>query len=293
MRRAPLGGALTATLRNPASLQPQMQTQDKPGALVLETVKIEVLLSGQPYQTLVDATENDGSFNWGIPDAFPAGTDYRIRISSVDSPEVTYNSGKFSITNPADIAAPTNLKTDPYQETPVGSLRYSVKISWKDKSNNETGFRIERMDTVSTAWKVVKTVSANTTSYTDTGLLGDRSYSYRVYAYNQDGNSGNSNQVAVPIVDPPTNLVVASLVGPEAYLTWKDNSSLETGFIIERKIDSGGWVVFDSVGANATTYWDRSVASPHTYSYRIRAFTDVFGDTVFSGYSATGSVTFY
>ncbi len=128
----------------------------------------------------------------------------------MDSPEVAYNSAKFSITNPSDLTAPTNLKASVYASDPLGSLIYAVDLSWRDRSDNEKGFRIERKTSGSPTWTVIKTVNANVTSFTDSGLLGDRIYSYRVFAYNNDGKSGNSNQVELHVVDYPTNLTVAS-----------------------------------------------------------------------------------
>ncbi|MEZ5276883.1 MAG: Ig-like domain-containing protein [Opitutaceae bacterium] len=78
-----------------------------------------------------------------------------------------------------------------------------LTLSWKDNSNNETGFKIERsLD--GTAFSQIATVGANTVSYTNTGLADATRYFYRVRAYNAAGNSGYTNvSNAVTAAPPP------------------------------------------------------------------------------------------
>ena len=259
----------------------------------LNTVRIDLLKSGEAVLNIVETSENDGVFDWTIPADLEADNDYRIRIASVDSSEVNATSPRFTLRGPSDVpAAPTNLKADPHQATSSGSLTYQVTISWKDKSDNETGFKVHRSDSVNTKWKVVADLAAGKKTYTDTGLNGDRQYIYRVFAYNDDGDSGYSNEVEVRIVDTPTNVSVASLAGPKAGVSWTDNSSIESGFIIERRVDSGSWAVLGNTGANVTYYEDSSVSVGHTYSYRVRAVSDAFGELAYSLLSNVASVAF-
>ncbi len=70
----------------------------------------------------------------------------------------------------------------------------SIKVSWTDNSNNETGFYIYRWN--GSAWLKIGTVGANTTSYTDTGRQGSTTYHYLVAAYNSAGENGYSNYVS-------------------------------------------------------------------------------------------------
>lgn len=72
-------------------------------------------------------------------------------------------------------------------------------------------------------------------------------------------------------------------------LVWKDNSSIESGFKIERKTgDNGTWAQVASVGANVTSYSDSGLASSTYYVYRVRAYNA----TANSGYSnSDGSTT--
>jgi spore coat protein CotH len=81
-----------------------------------------------------------------------------------------------------------------------------IELSWKDNSDNEAIFRIEKsMD--GNNWTTIATVGLNIIKYTVTGLLDSTAYHFRVYAANKTGNSGYSNVAkittrAIP-QDPP------------------------------------------------------------------------------------------
>jgi hypothetical protein len=78
---------------------------------------------------------------------------------------------------------------------------YTVRISWADNSDNESGFVIERCDigtatnqnvpkvTCNDVWKTIGTVAANSTHYRDETALVNRTYAYRVKAINSKGSS--------------------------------------------------------------------------------------------------------
>jgi len=71
---------------------------------------------------------------------------------------------------------------------------------------------------------------------------------------------------------PPTNLRAFALSSTKIQLDWKDNSTGEQGFEIERKGESGDYTVIARVGANVTTYTDTGLSPQTTYTYRVRAY---------------------
>jgi len=84
--------------------------------------------------------------------------------------------------------------------------------------------------------------------------------------------------IAVP-PRAPSNLV-ATVQGRRVTLTWMDNSLSETGFAIQRANDASftmGLTTF-TVGANVTTYTDRTIRNNMNYYYRVFA-NNVVGDT--------------
>jgi glucose/arabinose dehydrogenase len=86
---------------------------------------------------------------------------------------------------PAPPAAPSGLSATAASST-------GINLSWTDNSSDETGFRIERSPD-GVAFSEVATVGAGVTSYANTGLAPQTTYSYRVRAYNGNGSSGYSN----------------------------------------------------------------------------------------------------
>lgn len=77
-----------------------------------------------------------------------------------------------------------------------------IKISWRDNSTNENGFRVYRAvvtnGTVG-SYVVAGTVGANVLNWTDTGVTGGVSYAYKVRAYNAGGDSPDSNVVMASV----------------------------------------------------------------------------------------------
>ena len=68
----------------------------------------------------------------------------------------------------------------------------SLRLAWTDTSNNEDGFKIERL--VGGIVDATLTVTANVTSYIDSALVAGTVYCYRVEAFNSAGDSNPSNQ---------------------------------------------------------------------------------------------------
>ena len=60
---------------------------------------------------------------------------------------------------------------------------------------------------------------------------------------------------------------------PRLQLTWKDNSTGEDGFLVERKVGQAGpYLPLARLAPNAVTYVDTTIQIGVTYCYRVRAF---------------------
>ena len=99
--------------------------------------------------------------------------------------------GKFICGTPPE--APTDLVATTVSDK-------EIDLSWTDNSYDELGFKIERK-LYGESFTQINTVSANVTSYSDTGLSSYRSYYYRVRAYNDAGNSDYSNEASTTTDD--------------------------------------------------------------------------------------------
>ncbi len=64
-------------------------------------------------------------------------------------------------------------------------------------------------------------------------------------------------------------------------LNWIDTSNTETGFGIERALNSGNFSYLNGVSTNIQTYTDSSVQNSNNYSYRIYAWNS-YGNSSYS-----------
>lgn len=73
-----------------------------------------------------------------------------------------------------------------------------IILTWTDTSSDETGFLLERK-TGSGSYSLLGTLAANTTSFTDSTVVANTAYTYRVTATNAFGNSPASSELTVTI----------------------------------------------------------------------------------------------
>ncbi len=153
-----------------------------------------------------------------------------------------------------------------------------VKISWRDASDNEAGFIIERKPWLGT-WAEIDRVGTNRTEYEDYGVQPDNRYVYRVKAFNLSGSSGYSNELIVdtlpappPPPNPPENLRAISVTTNRVDLQWDDKSDNEEGFILERRREGGNYAELASLPANTNYFADTTVEEGTRYYYRVKAF---------------------
>jgi len=182
-------------------------------------------------------------------------------------------------------AAPTGL-------TATAVAYNQINLSWVDNASNESNYTVERSINGST-WSEIATLSANTVSFSSTGLSASTTYYFRVRASNSAGYSGYSTASAttpsVQTTPPaaPSNLFANAISSSQINLTWTDQSSNEDGFRIERSTDGANFGLVTTVGANVTSYADTGRNAGTTYYYRVQAY-NAGGN---SGYVAASTTT--
>lgn len=71
------------------------------------------------------------------------------------------------------------------------ALSYNkIQLTWKDSSNNETGFEIYRAESSAGPYSIIYTAAANKVAYLDSGLNASTTYYYRIQSINKYGASG-------------------------------------------------------------------------------------------------------
>lgn len=127
---------------------------------------------------------------------------------------------------------PTDLKVEEIYEK-------DVVLSWKDNSDNEEGFRLERRKIGEGKFEIVQTLPPNMTAFRDEGLEPGMTYYYRIFAFNAAGSSLPSNTVEVKTKgggEPPTpqKIVIILKIGSKVIsVNGKDSLMDVTPTIIE------------------------------------------------------------
>jgi hypothetical protein len=93
-----------------------------------------------------------------------------------------------------------NQSIPPAKPTQLQATRsgFAIRLSWKDNSDNETGFVVFRRELGNNKWVEIGSVSSNMTVFDDTVTHKNR-YWYRVKAENSFGSSDGSNVVKVEV----------------------------------------------------------------------------------------------
>ncbi|MEW6183814.1 MAG: fibronectin type III domain-containing protein [Bacillota bacterium] len=117
-----------------------------------------------------------------VPEAPPAGEEPATG-ETPSAEEKPSTRERYPGEEPAPVppARPTTVKAD-------NSKSCRITVSWKDCSNDEDGFEIERKGLFEKDWTVVHTTGPNATAWTNSGyagppMQGGAVYCYRIRAY--------------------------------------------------------------------------------------------------------------
>ena len=162
----------------------------------------------------------------------------------------------------AATTAPTNLRASP-------SGPNSVRLTWTDNSNNETGFYVGAYTLG--GWSYRFQLAANTESAEVNGLAPGVGYYFVVRANDSYGLASNPATIVLGTLGSgpmaPSALAYTSTGASSGRLAWTDSSSNETGFEVLKSsfTDFGRPERLGLVGAGTTTFDVSAHASDNTY----------------------------
>lgn len=158
--------------------------------------------------------------------------------------------------------APPPAPSAPSNLTAAATSPNEINLNWQDNSTSEEGFYVYRRITGDYARAAI--LSTNATSYSDTGLMSETTYWYKVTAYNDGGESDQSNEVSVatpgeppPPPEPleaPTGLRADVVSYKLVLLSWEDNSSDEDGFKVHCRMDETVYLTIATLGPDSTFF---------------------------------------
>jgi subtilisin family serine protease len=193
----------------------------------------------------------------------------------------TVTGGRINAFNALDaLSSPLPLPPSQLSATPISTSQ--IDLAWAQHSSQELGFKIERKLSGG-SFSQIDTVPVDTTTYSDQSASEGTSYTYRVRAYNGDGDSDYSNEAdAITFPASPTGLSATAVSSSRVNLSWEDNSFGESGFKVERKTGSGGtYAQIATVDADVISHINTGLMASTTYYYRVRAHNSG-GDSIYS-----------
>ncbi|HSM24609.1 MAG TPA: M12 family metallo-peptidase [Anaerolineaceae bacterium] len=172
----------------------------------------------------------------GVSSTAPNSADNRLTLNNTAPIVSNFRSAKVTPN------APTNLFVQQVKSN-------NISVTFTDNSTDEQGFKVER-SLNGGSWSLFTTLPANTTSFVDAQSdLCSKNFSYRVYAYNQNGNSAFSNiaTTGVFLCTEPAKITDLKVYTSTSSITldWTPDS-YNTQYKVEISSDLTKSMVFDA-----------------------------------------------
>jgi hypothetical protein len=101
--------------------------------------------------------------------------------------------GTMELTKQNPVNIPTDLSSNALSDG-------TIELTWVNNADNQTGFKLDRMDPASGAFAEIAELGPGITTYTDTQLEEGTEYTYRLAAYNTETESDYSNTTSATTI---------------------------------------------------------------------------------------------
>jgi len=180
------------------------------------------------------------------------------------------------------VVATVNSPYAPFNLNLINLTSSSINLSWEDSSLLVSNYEIWRKINFDGTYQKYLDVEGNVFNINDENLDAAIMYAYKVKGFNQFGGSEFSDEVNTFGVGssgnlyPPTNLIATARGTMIVRLSWKDNSTNENLFAIERRKENEEFLKIGVVDKNVTNFTDsvNGLVAGGEYYYRIKAYSN-------------------
>jgi fibronectin type 3 domain-containing protein len=208
-----------------------------------------------------------------------SGHSYSYEVKALAGNNSSAPSTPATVTVP--LVAPTSLSA-------VATSANSVLLNWQPNDPSATGYSVLRSTNGSGYVAITAIQSASASSYIDTTVTADHTYSYKVQAYNTLTTSAPTASVSATTLMLAPAQLVATVSGSSIVLTWTDVDSTATGYTILRSTNGTSFTQLTTLNtANAHTYIDSTATAGQTYYYQVQATNGSLSSAVSNTVNAT------
>lgn len=148
-------------------------------------------------------------------------------------------------------------------------------------------------------WGTIAVINGGSTAFQDTGLIGNRTYWWRVVSANDAGTGYGAESEHYSTTPNPPTACTAVKTGSNISVTWARASTLTyVGYdtIVEESQNGGAWAELATVGTGVNAYTHGSPSTLVTHRYRVRhrityaPSAPLPAGYLYSDYSTSGTV---
>lgn len=158
--------------------------------------------------------------------------------------------------------------------TAVSKNSTSATINWK-KVSGASSYIVYRSTGDNKNWKSIKTVSSNTTSYTDKNVSSARVYYYTVRAVAKSGNkqikSSYVKDVFCKILPGAPSVTAKAVPSTGIKVSWKKPAGASYYKVYRSEGSNKKWRSIATVNSKTLSYTDTNAEYGKTYYYTVRA----------------------
>jgi len=218
---------------------------------------------------------------------------YKAETATITSSSISGSTTNLSVTVSPNIL--NNFLVDASNSSNSGEA-FATTITSRDAWNNTTR-TVSGSTALSASSGTLSPTSISAGNFTDDGIWSgnltianvNEQPSVAVTAANGTAN-GTDNISILGIPNSPSNASASRNSDYSMTLTWQDASTVETGYLIERKINDGtgfnAYTQIATVAANASSFTDTTTIPDRAYQYQVRAYNTIGN----SGYAEDAAV---
>lgn len=181
-----------------------------------EEVVTSYSIDGMGHAVAVDP--GSGEYQGGTTGSYATDVDFFSSYHAADF---------FGIIDPSTspLQAPDNVQAIPVSQS-------EIQLSWRDRSNAEVAYEVERSENPESGFSVIAGLAIDSEAYSDTGLLPDTKYYYKVTAIASSGEHASSNAVSATTLPADDGGSTTTIDQPQGngILSYNNNQSMGQSF---------------------------------------------------------------